>query len=265
MGILESSQALFGNYKVFPFLSSILILVITYKLVYSVTKKRIASVISVLVTLQSSIFFNYDTSITYPSFWSLFFILSLYLMRTKLYVFSPVFFILSIFAKSITILFLPAMLLFLWFDKSSVNPNKKTITIFYVAIILFGIVGFYLFDAGKSVLLFDRFDSEEFWKGFVSWIWKGFAHDQLTVVFLIFATAIIYMKKIHQGYPALILCYGIILTSPFLIGMTTYDVWPYRFVPLITSISLLVGILVANLDKWIGMFKIDQGRRKLAT
>jgi len=255
MGLLELSQITFGNYNVLPFVSSILILAVTYKLVYSVTQKRIASVIAVLVTLQSSIFFNYDTSVTYPSFWSLFFILSLYLTRTKFYVFSPVFFVLSVLAKSITILFLPALLLFILIDK---NLNKLVIIILYLAVVLLGITGIYLIDdIGKSLLLIDRFDSEQFFMGFVSWIWKGFAHDQFTVVFLIFATTLLITKRIRQGLPAIIFCYGIIFTSPILIGMSSYDVWPYRFVPLITGISLLIGILVGNLDKWIGSFKFN--------
>ena len=268
MGLLEVSQVIFGNYKVLPFVSSILILAFTYKLVYSITQKRIASVIAVLVTLQSSIFFNYDTSLTYPSFWSLFFILSLYLTRTKFYLLSPLFFILSLVAKLITAVFLPALLLFVLLDK---NPRKvfytivdrkfSSLIILYLIVIAIGLFGIFVVRPSKLILLvgfLDRFNSEQFFWGFVSWIWKGFAHDQLTVVFLIFATAIILMKKIRQGYPALALCYGIILTSPFLIGMTSFDVWPYRFVPLITGISLLVGILVANFDKWIGSFKFNR-------
>jgi len=258
MGLLELSQVMFGNYKILPFVSSILILAVTYKLVYSITQKRIASVIAVLVTLQSSIFFNYDTSLTYPSFWSLFFILSLYLTRTKFYLLSPLFFILSLVAKLITAVFLPALLLFVLLDK---NLRRVPIILSYLIVIVIGVVGIFAVRPSKLILLvgfLDRFNSEQFFWGFVSWIWKGFAHDQLTVVFLIFATAIILMKKIRQGYPALVLCYGIILTSPILIGMTSFDVWPYRFVPLITGISLLVGILVANLDKWIGSFKFNR-------
>ena len=251
MGLLVLSDQTFGNYKVLPLVSSVFILIITYQLAFSITKKRIGGIISLLIMMQSSIFLDYDTSVTYPSFWALFLMLSLYLTRTKYYLLSPFVFVLSVLAKSITALFLPGLLLFLLFD----NNSKKKITLVSYFIVNSGIVLFlYLSNKINSFLLFNSVNYDQFILGFVSWIWKGFAHDQLTIVFLIVSTTIILTKKIPNGKPILAFCYGIILTSPFLIGFSTYDVWPYRFVPLVCGISIMTALIFTNMERWVSSF-----------
>ena len=72
------SMELFGSDRVFPFIASILCLLFTYLVTVQISKKRFAGIIALAVVLQSGNFLIYDTTITYPIFWIMFYLLSIY-------------------------------------------------------------------------------------------------------------------------------------------------------------------------------------------
>ncbi len=255
MSLLVLSNQLFDNYRVLVLASSALLLVVTYFLAISITNKRIGGLYAVAITLQSSIFLNYDTSVTYPSFWALLFLSSLYVTRTNCWFVSPILYAFSIPAKALTGLFLPA---FLFFVALSDTKNKKKTIFTYLIFVVIGFALILLVDDLSSevggFLLFNNLDFNKFIEGFFSWIWKGFAQDQLTIVFLVFSTTILLRNKIKNGKALVAFAFGMILMSPILIGMTTYDVWPYRMLPIVSAVSLMIALVFTNLDKWIHMF-----------
>ena len=255
LGLLTLSGEIFDNYRVLVLASSVLLLYVTYLLAVSITGKRIGGIVAIGITLQSSIFFIYDTSVTYPSFWALLFLSSLYFTRTKYWVLSPILFAISIPAKALTVLFLPALLLFVLLSDTK---NKKKIFVTYLILSIVGLVLLFSVDQLNSrvggFLLFNNLDFDKFIEGFVSWIWKGFAQDQLTIVFLAFGTSILLRNRIKNGVAVVVFCFGMILMSPVLIGMTTYDVWPYRMLPIVSGISIMIALVFCNIDKWIGPF-----------
>lgn len=255
LSLLTLSDQLFHNYKVLVLVSSVLLLYVTYLLATSITKKRIGGLLAIGITLQSSIFYNYDTSVTYPSFWALLFLSSIYFTRTKYWFISPILFIISVPAKALTALFLPALLLFVLFSDTK---EKKKILITYLIIIAVGLAVILgvpqLSSKVGGFLLFNNLDIDKFTEGFFSWIWKGFGSDQLTIVFLAFGTSILLSKKIKNGKAVVLLCFGMILMSPVIIGMTTYDVWPYRMLPIVSGISIMIALVFTNMDKWIYSF-----------
>ena len=250
MGLLVFSYELFGNYKVLVLSSSVLLLLISYLWALKLTEKRIAGLITIAVMLQSFIFYNYDTSVTYPSFWALLFITSIYLTTTSRSYFSPLAYVISIPAKAVTGLFFPAVIAYLWLD----NKKKLLIIYFVIAMIGFSVIFFYEplqnRDTGGFFLL-NEIDLEKFLMGFVSWMWKGFADDQSTLLIFIVVFFLLLMNrnKIPNCKPVLALAAGIILISPVMIGLTTYDVWPYRMLPLISIIGVMTSILITNLNK----------------
>lgn len=250
MGLLVISYQLFGSYTVLVLASSVLLLVVTYLFTTILSGKRFGGLVAVIVVLQSSIFYNYDTSVTYPSFWALLFLTSLYLLHTKKWALSPLPFIASIPAKSLTALFIPGVLAWCWFEK-----RKK---MFYVYIVL-TIIGFGLIFSSDQFSQRDRggfslithFDPEMVLEGFVSWMWKGFGSDQSTLLLLVVFIFLLFLnrKKIEHSNAVLSMTVTMIFISPVLIGMTTYDVWPYRMLPLVVMIGVMVGMVIANLDK----------------
>jgi len=76
--LLSSSMTLFGSYKIAAFLASIALLIVTYLITTTITQKRFAGIVAMIILLQSSVFLAYDTTVSYTNFWILFYLLSLY-------------------------------------------------------------------------------------------------------------------------------------------------------------------------------------------
>lgn len=248
MGLLELSYGLFHNYKVLVLASSVLLLVLTYAFTIKIAEKNLAGLIAVLVVLQSSVFYAYDTSVVYPSFWALFFMAGLYLITTKGWYLHPLPYIISIPAKALTVLFIPATFGFMWFYNR--KALKIFIPVFSSLVVLFFVRSFFDPKSGGFFLI-DRFVLNDFLGGFVSWMWQGFAHDQVTLLFLvIFSFLLFFNRKVIKNSNAMLcLIVGIVLTSPVLTGMTTYSIWPYRMLPLVVLIGTMVGMVITNLDR----------------
>ncbi len=136
--LLWSSFVLFGNYTIVPFIASISLLLLTYFLTVKISKKRFAGIIAFLILIQSNIFLTYDSTVSYTNFWILFYLLSLYLVY-KIWPLSPVSYLLSIPSKTLTVLFLPMSLFFIY--RSEISRKRKIILASSTsAIILVGIL-----------------------------------------------------------------------------------------------------------------------------
>lgn len=257
MSLLVLSLSVFGNPKVLVLFSSILLLVVSYLLAVNLTRRKEAGIITLAVIIQSFVFYNYDTSVTYPSFWALLFVTSMYLVTTKWYA-SPLPYIISIPAKAITVIFFPPFLAFVWLVDIKKSVKIKITVLYGIIITAFIVIGFnisFVTSARSGFNLIRIPDFDKTLEGFVSWVWKGFANDQITLVILIFSSFIILTKMIHKPNAKALLAvtWLLILTSPFLIGFTTYDVWPYRMLVHVVAIALMAGFLVTDLS-WTRTF-----------
>ena len=134
MTLLIFSLETLENVKIIPFVFSILVIIITYFLTRELSQKRFAGIISMIIVLQSYTFLRYDTIAIYDNFWTLFYLLSLYFILKKWYL-SGISYILSIFSKAFSLVFLP-MSLFVIF-KSKTTLRKKILTcVTYSAMII---------------------------------------------------------------------------------------------------------------------------------
>jgi len=102
--LLFSSQVVFHNVKVIPFIGSISLIFITYFLTVRISKKRFAGLVAIAVLLQSHTFLRYDTTATFSNFWTSLYLVSLYMIYKK-WPLSPLTYIASIFSKAFTALF----------------------------------------------------------------------------------------------------------------------------------------------------------------
>lgn len=239
-----TSMNIFGNYKVIPFIASIALLVLTYFITVQISKKKFAGIISVIFVLSSTIFLTYDTSITYPNFWILFYLLSLFTIN-KVWPLSPISFILAVASKPISVFFLPMTLFFIY--RSNLSEKKKfQIIVSYLIIVILGISIVFLLD----IDLFDRFtyDNHEFWSGFTT-ISSQFRFDGLIIVFLLPLTIglfILSRKCFKWGESIMVLILSMLLLAPIISGFTTYTNNPYRFIPLIIFFAIGVGSLFSK-------------------
>jgi len=70
---LKVSTVLFGNDRVIPLLASASLLIVTYFFTKTITQKRFAGIVSVVIIMQSNVFLIYDTTVSYTNFWILFY------------------------------------------------------------------------------------------------------------------------------------------------------------------------------------------------
>jgi len=243
-----SSMILFGHYTVIPFIASVSLLLLIYFLTVKISKKRFAGIVAMVILLQSNVFLTYDSTVSYSNFWILFFLLSLYLIY-KFWPLSPVFYLLSIGSKPLTVLFLPMLLYFIC--RSSISKKQKVFTsIACTVIILIGISAFFSYEieGTQSLSPKENFNADSFWLGFTSFSYQ-LRFDSLILLFilpLIVGLFIASRNGIIQADSIMFLIGGILFTAPILTGFTDLTNQPYRFVPLIVFFAMGVGTLFAK-------------------
>jgi len=247
--LLSTSLNIFHNGKTIPFIASIAMLLVTYLLTAEITKKRFAGILSMVIVLQSGTFLIYDTTATYPNFWVLFYILSLYLCY-KQWPTSPIFFILSILSKLNTALFLP-MTLFFMYNSDIPKQKKIRISAMYGVIAILGIM---IIMIGTKISFWgvtstvSEFQLHDFWKAFNA-ISYQLRSDVLILILLLPLTiglGVASRKKIVHANSILFLIMGAILSQPFLAAFTIVSSEPYRFMPLIIFCAIGVGVMFSK-------------------
>ncbi len=240
---LKTSDMIFGNYKIFPFLASIGLLIVTYFFTTLITSKRFAGIISVVIMLQSNLFLSYDTSPTYSNFWTLFYVSSLYFVL-RFWMFSPAVYLLSIFSKVLTVAFLPMSIFFIL--SSDIPKNRKVLVAMASALI---IVGGIIFFANQNLAEIEgaEWNSDDFWSGLSSFA-NQIRHDWLVILFvlpLVFGLFII-SNRSRYANSIMVMIAGMLVIVPLISGFTEMTNQPYRFVPLIFFFAIGVGTLLSK-------------------
>ena len=238
--LLKISVNLFDNYFVIPFLSSIGLLIVTYLFTSKITDSHLAGILSLLIVLQSSLFLTFDTSAAFASFWTFFYLLSLYL-TLKIWPLSPVFYVFSIFTKTLTALFAPMSIFFILNSEIS-KQRKIIITITFLIIILIGVV-----VSTTQTNIGIELNPEKFWLGFTAFAFS-MRLDVIIVIFLLPLIVGLFLVSKNNRYAnsILILLAGTLLSAPLVTGLTDMTNQPYRFLPLIAFFSIGVGMIFAN-------------------
>jgi len=241
--LLKLSVALFDNYKIFPFFASIGLLLVTYLFATLITGKRFAGIISLVIMTQSNLFLSFDTSPTYSNFWTLFYVLSLYL-AVRLWMVSPAIYLLSIFAKVLTVAFLPMSIFFVL---ASDIPKKKKAFVVLVSVIIVagGVVVFATQNLAETEGAV--WNSDEFWLGLSSFA-NQIRHDGLVVLFVLPLVFGLFMVSKRSRYASsiMLMIAGMLVIVPLISGFTEITNQPYRFVPLVFFFAIGVGTLLSK-------------------
>jgi len=247
---LKTSETLFQNIKIVPFIGTNALLLVTYLFTEQLTKKRFSGIIAVVIVLTSFSFWRYDTLATYANFWTLFFLLSLYLINTKKWIFSPLSFICSILSKALTISFLPLTFFFIY--NSEVKQKKKIrLGALYIIIVMMLIGALFVgVDPGGDINLksAQTFDFSEFLIGFSAWTYQ-LRFDYIHLMFYLPLTVgliLISKNKIKNIDSVLVLMAGTLFAAPLLSGFTGFNIFPYRYIPFIIFFSISVGSLLSR-------------------
>ena len=243
--LLTVSLNFFGDMRVVPFLASIALLVTTFFIAKEITKKRVPGIIAMVLVLQSNIFLSYDTSATYSNFWILFYVLSLYLILRK-WQLSHMSFVLSIFSKSLSAIFLPMTMFFVL--NNTKGRRRIYLTVSYGALMIAGV-----FAASNSNIMFGdaTYLPENFAKGIESFSYQ-LRFDPIILIFLLPLSVMLFLKSLKgyaQANSIQVLILGFLLVPPLLITFTTQTNEPYRLIPLVVFFAVGVSTLLGKIKQ----------------
>jgi len=242
--ILWVSHNILGNIRILPFVGSISLLLVTYFFTVQITKKRFAGIIAVIILMQSHEFLRYDTSATYSFFWTLFYLLSLYVIHNRWHL-SHFLFILSLLSKPLTAVFLPMTLFFTY--NAEIPRKKKILIIIPYVVILVAIVGAAL-GGIKVVNVFQSFDYGTFWMGLAA-LSLELRFEGVVLIFLLPLTVGLFLisrKGMKQADSILFLIMGTLLAQALLVALTNHNILPYRYIPMIVFFAVGVGTLFSK-------------------
>jgi len=245
MALLVISDEIFDNIKIIPYIASILLLVTTYFLAVSFSKKNISGLLAVILVLQSSTFFTYDTIAVYENFWVLFYVLSIYLIFQKPKL-SSISYFLSIFSKAITVLMLP-ITIFVTLLSEIPKKNKIFVVISHLMILLIAISIFQISDTVYGNVI--DINIKDFMSGFTTLAFN-LRFDVLLLVFILPISIGLFIKAKNGSREAIslmVLMGGTILVTPVLEMITNfYFVYPYRYVPLVIFFAVAASSLISR-------------------
>jgi len=245
MVLLVASEEIFHNVKIIPYFASIFLLITTYFLTIKLSEKNFTGLIAVVLILQSSTFYIYDTIAVYENFWVLFYVFSIYLIFKKPK-FSSIFFILSIFSKAIIVLWLPISILVTLLSDIPKN-NKIFVISTHVIVIIISLMVFQYSDAVYSNVV--DIDTSEFWIGFTT-LASNLRFDVLLILFLLPVSVGLFLKARNgskNSISIIVLICGTILVTPVLEMITDYYfVYPYRYVPLVVFFAIGLSTLFSK-------------------
>jgi len=239
------SHNILNNIRILPFVASISLLLLTYFFTLQLTKKRFAGIIAVIILMQSSTFLTYDTTATYSNFWILFYLLSLYVIIQRRWYFSHVIYILALFSKPLTVLFLP-MTMFFAYNAKIPSKRKKIILIPY-GVMIAGIIAA-PFVGVPLVQNIHSFDYATFWMGF-SILSVELRNDGFVLLFLFPLIVALFLKSrsgFKQADSILLLIIGTLLSHPLLVAFTFHNILPYRYIPFIIFFAIGVATLFSK-------------------
>jgi len=244
------SMEIFGSYQIFTFIASMVCLFLTYLVTVQISKKRFAGIIALLIVLQSDNFLIYDTTITYPIFWIMFFLLSMYFVF-KRWPLSPISYTTMMVSHPLAIGLFPIFLVAI----ALLDLPKRTKILAlssYFALIAIGIVIIstemiqfpvaFIVDSPSSL------DVSRIISATAS-ILTQFRYDDLLVLFLLPLVVGLFLaskKGIQNANAVLVLIGGIILMIIFIPVLTEMGNTPYRILPLVFFFAIGVGTLLSK-------------------
>ena len=242
--LLIISEKVFGDYRVVAFFASIALLVVTFFITKEITKKRVPGIIAMLLVLQSNIFLTYDTSAAYSNFWVLFYVLSLYLVLKK-WQFSHILFVLALFSKLLSAIFLPLTVFFVL--NNTKGKKRMYVLILYTVLIIAGL--FAVSNLSNDTNF--TFLPENFIEGFEQFSYQ-LRFDPIILIFLLPLTVVLFLKSLkgfHQANSIQVLISGFLLIPPLLITFTEQTNEPYRLIPLVVFFAIGVSALLGKIKQ----------------
>lgn len=231
------SDYLFDNPKVIPFLESIGILIVSFLLANKILHSNYAGLFAASLIITSNIFLKNTTTYGYSTEWAFFFILAVYLIYKRPEIVGVVY-IMSVFAKGLTLLYIPVIFYLIY--KSDISArNKKISYLSLVAVMVFTVA--YTCLVGNNMVQSNvpiTFDLEEIHGLVYSPIYNFTEeeHDQLILnLFLPLVLLGLYRARSWVVFVIIIYMFSMQIWLPL---FSDYNMGSYRMVPMVLFLGV---------------------------
>ncbi|HEX5359090.1 MAG TPA: hypothetical protein VFW99_04160, partial [Candidatus Nitrosotalea sp.] len=180
----------------------------------------------------------------YSNAWTLFYILSLYLIQKRQWHMSIISYILSILSKALTLIFLPMTLFFIY--SASIPRKTKIVNVAGFVTVLLALIT--TLTTVFHYRIISGIHPAEFWTGFTAF-GIFLRSDGLVLIFLlplIGGLFIMSKRGVIHANSIMILIFGVLFSNPLLVGLTDFTNQPYRLMPLIVFFAMGVGVLLSK-------------------
>lgn len=220
-----SSEYVFGNARVVPFLFSIGLIPMTFLLARKMSNSYIIGLLSSAALAINPVFLVFDDSAAYHQFWVFFLLCSLY-FGYKYPVLSGPFLIISVASKSAALLFVPSMIFLFWKNKTALISTGLCLAV----VTLYSISGR---PELVQNLILKPLDTQ-FGAYHTFWIFTKHAHPIMMLVIPIGAAIAFYFKEYRIGAAisaSLIMYFGVV-------SSTILVTFPYHTIPIMIFMNI---------------------------
>ncbi|MDC0142201.1 hypothetical protein OAK66_03065 [Candidatus Nitrosopelagicus sp.] len=248
MLLLSFSQEFLQNIKIIPFLSSLLLVIITALFTISHSKNNLSGIISMVILLQGFTFLEYDSIAVYENIWVLLFISSIFVLNSKWFISGPLY-ILSVLTKAFSAPFI-IFNLFYVLNSDMLRSIKLKIISVYLSITALFIIYFLSGDT-----IYDKIITIDFNRFLYSLsdFSSQMRFDYILLILLLPTTIGLYSlakNGIKFANSLLFFLGGLLLMGPLVALITDfYVILPYRFVPLLVFFSIAVALIFFRTPK----------------
>ena len=260
------SEYIFGNHKIITFVESIGIIILVYLITVHYTKKPYTGIIAALLIAGTHTFLDNAPTGYNSTEWVFFLLLSVF-MAYKKPALTGVFFAITLFAKAITLFYLPFIVWIIL--KSDETKRNKKIAIAslvpVVALVIFWtlFVGEHIIQSGVPL----AFNIDSIDVILYNPVWN-FTHETFDHVYLFLfiplsLIGLLLMRK--QWSPAMPMMYMIFFMFTMQVWLPLFSGYPmgnYRNVAMMTFVAISLGVLSNHKSQGVISF-VNTGKNKI--
>lgn len=262
-----ASEFIFGNHKIISFAESIGIIILVYLVTVKFTNKPYTGLIAALLIVGTHTFIDNAPTGYNSTEWVFFLLLSIFMIWKKP-VLTGVFFAATLFAKAITLLYLPFVIWMIW--KSDISKRSKKIAILSLVPVVF-ITVFWTMFVGEEIIQTSigiGFNTEDnldilLYNPVYNFTEETYDHVYLFGFIPLSLIGLLLMRKQWKpAIPMLVMIVFMFTMQVWLPMFSEYGMGNYRNVAMMTFVAISLGVLSNHKSQQVIKF-VNTGKNKI--
>lgn len=237
-----ASYKWFDSPKLIPLLFNIGVMPLVYVIGSRMTGNRLVGLIALVAFVYNPLYSDWKTNGTYDQTWSFLLLLSVALMyHTR---FSVLAFAGSMFAKTLSLMYLPAWI----YTNYKIRKSKVEagIILFYLVIAVWSASAYVNLYGSHIEFHPERWEDAVYRN--ISVLWQVIP---FLALFVVLNRNFIPKDKVPNLGVVALWIGVILLQNPIIYLFTTQDTYSYRYVPLAAFMGIFIGMTLVNMGNWI--------------